>query len=124
VPPYLQLRLDNLARNDSEYKKLFGGKLPIEKAKRSKAKRVSDDDIHVHDTKSDCNVRRNTLRTILCRKNENASNVKRAIPLSDYESDVSDASYNYEKLTNNQMKEQDFFILSKLGQTFTDRFQF
>jgi hypothetical protein len=78
----------------------LGKKLPVAAAKPSKPKRR-------HDSKSDCNARKTTLRTQQCRKVKNASNLKRAIHMADYESDDSDASYNYENLTNKQMKEQD-----------------
>ena len=118
IPPALQLRHDNIARNNAEFENIFGR--PFAKVRNRKSRQrhtcVSDDESH--DSASEISISSVRRKTIKLKCDE--------VLLSGSESDcsaVSDASYNYENLTDLQIKEQGSLISSKVGQAFIDRFK-
>jgi hypothetical protein len=118
IPPALQLRHDNIARNNAEFEKIFGRPFAkvINRKSRQRHTCVSDDESH--DSASGLSIRSVRRQTIKLKCDK--------VLLSGSESDcsaVSDASYNYENLTDLQIKEQGSLISSKVGQAFIDRFK-
>ncbi len=123
APPMMQLRLENIARNNAMLVEIGiePTTVPVVKAKQTRRRRP-----RVPSADDDTRVSERPRRTNTETQDKNNSKIKCSTCLfdndTDSDSDDSEAPYNYETLTDIQIEQQDSLIVSKVGQTFIDRF--